>query len=95
MADRALVRALQHRLELALALLVEVAHAAVGVVAEVVRDEGEDVRERHGDGAGNHALLDHHPVVERLLLAQVDDPGDARAYRRHLADVVVAEADCR
>ena len=91
--ERALTGALEQRLELALALLVEVADPAVGVAAELLRDEREEVRQRDRDRARDHALLDHHPVVEVVLVAQVDDPGDARPDRRELAHVVVAEAD--
>ena len=91
--ERAAVGAAEERLELALALPVEVGQALVGVVAEHSRGDPEELREHDGDRTRDHALLDHEPVPQLVLLADVDDPGDAGPDGGELAHVVVAEAD--
>ena len=80
-ADGAAVRAPEHALELAGELGPHVGEALVGVLAHHATHRREGACELVGQRAGNDALLDHHAVVELGPLAQVDDPGDARADR--------------
>ena len=92
-AQRAAVGPPRERLELARALAVEVGQPVVGVVADHPGRDPEELREHDRDRAGDHPLLDHEPVTQLVLLADVDDARDARPDGRQLAHVVIAEAD--